>query len=149
MATITESVVIARPIHEVFAFIADARNDPLWCPNVRESEQTQGEGPAVGARYREVHKPGPKAAELDIEMLEHDPPRRAAWRASDESGTFVVSYDLEPVAGDATRVTQTDETLFQGLTRLLAPVIHFSVRRTLPKQFATLKSHLEEQSAGR
>ena len=147
MATITVTTELDHPIDEVFAFVADSRNDPLWCANVRECEQTEGDGPALGARYRAVHKPGPKASELRIEVLEYDAPRRIKWRQVDDAGTFVVTFDLEPTAAGGTRLTQTDETSWTGPFRLLAPVLHRVVRKTLPKQFASLRTVLDRATA--
>jgi len=35
------SIEIARPPEEVFAFLADARNDPRWCASVLACEQEE------------------------------------------------------------------------------------------------------------
>jgi uncharacterized membrane protein len=42
---IEKTVVIARPVDEVWAFISDARNDPRWCDKVESVDQVAGEGP--------------------------------------------------------------------------------------------------------
>jgi uncharacterized protein YndB with AHSA1/START domain len=39
---IVRSVEIDRPTADVFAFVADPRNDPRWCPKVRSVEQAAG-----------------------------------------------------------------------------------------------------------
>lgn len=143
MATITASTEIDRSIEEVFAVIADSRNDPLWCRTVLECAQTEGDGPGPEARYRAVHKPGPKASELRIDVLDFEPPKRITWRQVDDAGTFVVTMELEPVGASRTRLTQTDQTSWNGIFRLLSPVLHLVVRRTLPKQFDSLRAHLE------
>lgn len=147
MATIRARTEIDRPIDEVFAYVADSTNDPAWCDSVLECEQVAGDGPGLGARYRAVHQPGPKASRLDLEVIEYDPPRRIAWRQEDDAGTFHVSYDLESVPGGGTRLVQTDETSWHGVFRLLAPLLHWAIRRTLPKQFAALREVLEGDTA--
>ncbi len=147
MATITATTEVDRPVEDVFAFVADSRNDPLWCRTVLECEQTHGDGPGPGARYRAVHKPGPKASELRIEALEYDAPRRIKWRQVDDAGTFVVTFDLEPIGPGSTRLTQTDETSWNGVFRVLSPLLHRVVRKTLPKQFEALRAHLEPATA--
>ena len=43
MFTSTVAVVIARPLDEVFAFVADARNRPLWDDSVESEELTSPE----------------------------------------------------------------------------------------------------------
>lgn len=147
MATINVTTEIDRPIDEVFAFVADSTNDPSWCKNVLECEQVEGDGPGADARYRAVHKPGPKASELAVRVLEYDSPRRIAYEQVDDAGTFVVAYDLESVGDARTRITQTDETSWNGVFKVLSPLMHFVVRRTLPKQFAALKETVESENA--
>jgi hypothetical protein len=56
---IVREISIARYADEVFAFVADARNDPRWCPKVRSVALMSGDGPGAGARYAVVHKPVP------------------------------------------------------------------------------------------
>lgn len=149
MATISVTTEIDRPVDDVFAFVADSTNDPGWCKNVLECEQVEGDGPGPGARYRAVHKPGPKASELAITVLEYEPPRRIVYEQVDDAGTFVVTYDLEPAGDGRTRITQTDETSWNGVFKVLSPLMHLVVRRTLPKQFAVLKETLESQDTAR
>jgi hypothetical protein len=47
--TKTVSVQIARPLDEVFAFVADARNRPLWDDSVESEELTSPEPIGVGS----------------------------------------------------------------------------------------------------
>jgi uncharacterized membrane protein len=57
---IVREISIARPVEEVFAFVADARNDQRWCPKVRSvttrmrqaSRATLGAPRLLGPLYR-------------------------------------------------------------------------------------------------
>src|SRR5215208_1276216 len=50
---VDQSVVIERPLEEVFAFLADPENDAQWTPMVTETRKTS-EGPlGVGTRYEQ------------------------------------------------------------------------------------------------
>lgn len=135
---------IDRPIDEVFAFVSDPRNDPEWCATVREVEQTAGDEPAVGARYREMHDPRPgRAVPLVVEIRELDPPRRLVLFEEDFAAQLLVTYDLEALGEGRTRITQTSEVHLKGAWKLMTPATYIGVRATLPKQFAALKVHLE------
>lgn len=150
MTTITATAKLDHPIGEVFAYASDSRNDPEWCESVRSCEQTEGDGPSVGARYLAVHKPGPKASELAIETLEMDPPRWILWRQVDDAGTFLVSYDLEDLGDGRTRLTQTDEITWHGVFKVLGPlVVNRVVRRNLPRQLDDLAEVLAERARPR
>jgi len=71
MPSAQRTVVINRPIADVFAFFADAENDPKWRPAVKEIKR---EGPlGVGARYaQKVAGPGGRAVAADIEVTGYE-----------------------------------------------------------------------------
>jgi hypothetical protein len=59
---IVREVSIECPVEELFAFVADARNDKHWCSKVRSVEQVSGDGPGPNSPYAIVHKPGRRLA---------------------------------------------------------------------------------------
>lgn len=141
---IAKSVEIDRPVEEVFAFIRDPDNDPIWCPTVHESTQVEGDGPTVGAVYEQVHKPGPaKPTELTVELLEVDAPHHLHLRSIDELAWFDVHYHLEARPPGGTRLTQIDEAHFQGFAKLLQPIMWFAINAGMKEQFRQLKRLLE------
>ena len=145
---IRRSVEIDRPPAEVFAFIRDPDNDPVWCSTVLESEQVQGDEPVPGAVYRQVHRPGPaKSTELTVELLEIEPPHHLLARSTDELAVFDVRYELEELPGGRTRLTQVDDADFQGFAKVLQPVMWFAITRGIKRQFAELKQLLEDTNA--
>ena len=141
--TAEREVEIARPAEEVFAFVSDPLNDPRWCPKVKSCEQLEGDGPAVGARYRARHQPTrlKPAADIEVEILELDPPRRVRLREEDDDGVFDVTYLLEP-AGQGTRFVQRSDVDWK-LPRLLAAIGDRMVPRHLAGQMKGLKRELE------
>ena len=52
MRRLTGTIVIDRPIEEVFAFLADGENDIKFSPRLTSIERTTPEGTGVGATYR-------------------------------------------------------------------------------------------------
>ena len=50
------TVVIDRPIEEVFAFLADGENDPKFSPRVLEISKTTDGPPGVGTVYASTVK---------------------------------------------------------------------------------------------
>jgi uncharacterized protein YndB with AHSA1/START domain len=141
---IEKSVVIVRPIQEVWDYISDAGNDPHWCEKVEEVHQQAGNGPGANARYRVTHRPirlkGPK--QLAVSVEEYAPPRRLRLREEDDDGVFNVTYELEPV-GEATRLTQHDQIEWK-IPRFQHPIARRMVSRDIARQFAALKERLEK-----
>ena len=103
------AIEVDRPIEAVFDFVADARNDPVWCSRVKWCRQTAGEGPGPGARYETLHRPTrlKPAQTRSIEVIEFDRPTLIRWRQEDDNGVFTIGYSLEPV-GDGVRFIQRD-----------------------------------------
>jgi uncharacterized membrane protein len=120
------SVTVERPIEEVFAFLADGKNDPRWRSGVLDIERVAGEG--VGARYRQgVKGPMGRRVAADYEVTEFAPPRALAFRATAGPVRPEGRYELEP-AGDRTRVRFALECAPTGFARLMTPVVARTMR---------------------
>jgi uncharacterized protein YndB with AHSA1/START domain len=133
---------IARPPEEVFAFLADPRNDSEWCPRVLGCELRSGDGVEVGARFVARHSPSLKRAhERTIDVLELDAPHRIVTSQRDQVADFTITYELEPTA-TGTALTQRDD-IDWNVPFWQVPVARPIVRRHIPSQLATLKQVLE------
>lgn len=135
-------VEIDRPIEEVFAFVADPHNDPLWCPRVEACQQTGGDGPGPHARYEVVHSPTLQRRHVRrIEVADWQPPRRLVTRQSDDVADFTITYVLAPIPG-GTRLRQVDEIRWH-VARPFTPIGRLIVGRHIGDQLSRLKAHLE------
>jgi uncharacterized protein YndB with AHSA1/START domain len=136
------STVIARPIEEVFEFVADPRNDPRWCERVQWCRQVRGEGPAPDARYEAQHRPSgfPWSHLRRIAVVEVDPPRRVRWEQRDQLARFDIAYELEAVP-EGTLLTQRDEIHWRipGIGLVGRRI----VRRHIGEQHEVLRTILE------
>ena len=147
---VKREIEIARPIEEVFAFLADARNDPRWCPTVLSCEQLEGEGPAAGARYLARHKPTPfhRVMDRSIEVVGYRPPDRIEWRQEDGNGVFHIVYGLDATPR-GTRFTQADEIAWKVPRAVGRIAEHVFVRRHIDQQMRGLRRLLEAGTAAR
>lgn len=131
----SNEVVVARSPADVFAFLADAENDPAWRPGVLDIERVSGEGPSAGARYRQgVKGPGGRRLPADIETTALEPDRLVAFQAVEGPVRPEGRYELAP-DGAGTRVRFALHAELRGLKVAMAP----AVRRTM----ATEVGHLE------
>ena len=72
MPSATRTMIIRRPVSQVFAFFVDPANDMKWRPNVKEinAETTR----RVGGRIHQVIAgPGGRRVPADIEITAYDP----------------------------------------------------------------------------
>ena len=143
---IVRSIVIDRPVDDVFAFVADPSNDPRWCPKVLSVSQVAGNGPGPGGQWRVTHRPVPvrPAREMSYECVSWDPPRRIEWREGDGDDVIEVTYELEDAGEGSTRLTQRDEVRL-GAPRLLQPLFKGGIGRDLDRQLRELKRLLEHR----
>jgi uncharacterized protein YndB with AHSA1/START domain len=141
--TIEHAIVIARPLEEVWDFIADLRHDPQWCDKVKSVDQVEGDGPGAGSSYRAIHRPVRlrKPKELAVRVEEFKPPRAMRLSEQDDDAVFNVTYELEPAA-EGTRLTQRDHIEWT-IPKFQQPLGRAMVSRDIQRQFSTLKRLLE------
>jgi hypothetical protein len=98
MQTFQDTLTIARPVGEVFAFLADLRNIPRWNYAIARTVPTSPGPAGVGATYRQT-RTIPRRSEESLQITVFQPPTRLAVQG--ELGPFraTASYLLEPALG--------------------------------------------------
>jgi Polyketide cyclase / dehydrase and lipid transport len=69
-------IVIERPVDEVFDFVADARNEPRYNPRMLRAEKLTPGPVGLGTRFRDEFKSVGRPAEVTIEVVGYERPRR-------------------------------------------------------------------------
>jgi uncharacterized protein YndB with AHSA1/START domain len=142
MQRFENTVTIARPADEVFAFLADLRNIPKWNYAIARTVQTSAGPAAVGATYRQT-RTIPRRGEESLEITVFEPPTRLAVQGQIGPFQATTSYLLDPVA-DGTRLTNTVELEPASvLLRPLGPLAVPRVKAAVASNLATLKELLE------
>jgi uncharacterized membrane protein len=144
--SVSDSVVVARPVPEVFAFVADHENLPAWTVGVKQARRLTDGPPANGSRYRVVGTllGRPVGASYLVTGLE--PGRSFEGAMTSPVFGFCERYRFES-AGDGTRVSMTATVEPRGLFRLLAPVLAAGVRRQVKADHRRLKAVLERPAS--
>jgi uncharacterized protein YndB with AHSA1/START domain len=138
------TVTIDRPIEEVFAFLADGRNDKKFSPRILEIEKTTEGPPGVGTIYVSTAKDAGVKTKREFELTEFDAPRRIRW--AERSKNVVTApeggYDLEP-AGTGTKVTIYNVLEGHGAGKLIAPLALRSARKGADEFGRSIKAAVE------
>jgi uncharacterized membrane protein len=121
MTKIERSIVIDRPIGEVFEFTHDLTKSPLWQSTLVELEVLTDGPMRVGTRWREVRRFLGKRIETVIELTEFEPNTHSAIKMVSGPIPLNGTFALEPVGG-ATRFTVTGELDAHGFFKLAEPV---------------------------
>ena len=140
MPEASNSIIIARPVSDVFSFLANAENDKQWRSGVIEITRAGGQG--VGTTYRQVvGGPGGRRIDADIEITELVADQRIAFKTTKGPVRPAGSYDLQ--ATDAgTQVTFRLAASLGGLKKLMGPTVSKTMKSEV-SQLAELKRILE------
>ena len=142
MATFENTVMISRPIEEVFAFLSDFENVPTWNYAIIETHKIS-EGPVgVGTIYQQVRSV-PSHSKERFEVTAYNPPRQLEIRG--QLGPFPsrLAYALAAVP-EGTRITNAVELELRGPGRLLGRVAVPRVRDAVAANLHKLKELLEQ-----
>jgi quercetin dioxygenase-like cupin family protein len=139
---IERSVEIERPPEEVFAFVADLRNDSRWNSAIDEVRQTS-EGPLdVGTTFRTAAHFLGRRFETPEKVTEYEPDRKLSTEVSSGPLRFTGSRIVEGVAG-GTRLTLTAEGRSGGFFGIAEPIFARLAARRLETELSKLKDLLE------
>ena len=145
MASITNSVEIARSPEQVFAYVTDPSRLAEWQESVVSTRLEGGGAPGVGSRVTVVRRIGRGERTMTSELAELTSPRSWAVRGIDGPVRGNVKGTVEPL-DDGARSRVTIELDFEGhgIGKLLVPlVVRRQAQKEMPKNLQNLKERLE------
>ncbi|MHC4399385.1 MAG: SRPBCC family protein [Planctomycetota bacterium] len=142
MAGFKRSVVIDRPIREVFDFATNLDNAHLLMPNVTKVELLTPGELKPGSKFRETRIMKGKESAAVIEVVEHEPPELHAARSAMMGMEAVYRFRFAE-AGSGTRVDM--EALVRGnlLWKLFLGMISRMMEKEDGDYLQRLKSAVE------
>ena len=136
------TVMLRRPIDEVFAYVTDPSNEAEWHTDVIEARISPEGPPAAGKTLEAAFKfMGRHDAEADIELFE--PPRRARYRFHSAPMGMIptLTYEFEQ-AGAGTRFTRRVDIRPTGFARFVGPLFSPMVAKSNRDALRNLKRRL-------
>jgi carbon monoxide dehydrogenase subunit G len=117
------TVVIDRPINDVFGFLANGENDPKFSPRVQEIEKTSEGPPGIGTVYASTAKDAGLTTKRKFKYTEFEPPTKIRWTEISKNLVMATEggYDLAP-EGNGTRVTLFNVLEGRGIGKLITPL---------------------------
>jgi carbon monoxide dehydrogenase subunit G len=115
------SAVIDRPVDQVFAFLADGRNDPKFSPRVQEIKQTTDGPVGVGTVFESTVKDAGMKSSRTFEITAFEAPTKIRWTERSKNMITVPDggYDLEAVSDTQTKVTIHNTFAAHGFGKLI------------------------------
>jgi uncharacterized protein YndB with AHSA1/START domain len=144
MLQISGEIVIARPVEEVFALLADARNEPLYNPRILKAEKASAGRIGLGTRCEQTARSAGRAGQMIMEITEYLPPRRLSVISRSSVMRVRGTETFESVVG-GTRARYLWEVHPTGLAVLLTPVFAIFGRRLERNVWESMKKFLEQR----
>ena len=142
MVRVEDSIVVERPIIDVFAYLTDPETIPEWQGSALEAA-LEGNGPMqVGSRIDEKRKFLGRRMDSTVEVAEYEPPRRFAVKVRSGPGPVTVTNALSETDG-GTRIDAVLEGEPGGFFRLAEPLVARGAQREMRSNLETLKDVLE------
>jgi uncharacterized protein YndB with AHSA1/START domain len=142
---VERNISIARPPAEVFAYVADIRNDPTWHTDVLEvSSSTDVVG--MGTVFNVRVKPSMGVSEGTMTVSRFEPGRLIEFDGRMGRMAPRVTNICEPDA-QGTLVTRRVEIEPPGMMRLMSPLIASKIGKSNEGFLANLKRVLEGSGA--
>jgi hypothetical protein len=139
---IAQNVDIHCSLEEVFAFVADPRNDTRWTPAVEEVHKTS-EGPlGAGAIFEAVFRLLGRRF-VATKIAEYEPTRKVVLEPPTAGPVQLVGMRSVEAAPGGTRLTITFEGQTGGFFRVAEPIFAHLASRQLKVNLDDLKGLLE------
>lgn len=148
MPKIDVSETVNRPTDEVYAYLADPRNELQWQSSARDRE-VEGGGPiAEGSRIKATEQFLGRKLEFIYEVVEHDPDRILAMRTVSGPFDAELRYTIQS-ADEGTLIelhAEGAEGLGGAFGKLAEPVVTRIFKRETQHDLGKLKEILESES---
>jgi hypothetical protein len=133
--------LISRSIEDVWAYLADPRNELEWQSSARERDVSSGDEIEKGTRFRVVEGFLGRKQEFEFEVVEFEHNR--AFTARSISGPFASEYGYRLESADeGTSVTywaEAEAGLGGAFGKLLDPLVARMFQRDARSSLANLK----------
>jgi carbon monoxide dehydrogenase subunit G len=141
MFQVKVSIVINRPLEEVFVFLSNLENNLNWRSGMIKAEKIS-EGPiGVGTTYRMINNLFGREVEGEAVVTEYELNQKYA--TVNKSGLPIKTRRTFKSVEGGTRVTFTVETELGGFFKLVEPLVASIGKRRLAADAATVKKLIE------
>ena len=143
MSRVRGTLDIARPVDQVFDFVADQRNEPAYNPTMAEATKLTDGPLGVGTRFEATIVSRGKPLAVAIEYTGFDRPHRINSRSLMAGAITDGHVQCDPTP-TGTRFSWDWTVTVSGPARFAGPLIGFIGRRQERHIWTALKHHLED-----
>lgn len=143
MVRINDSLVIERPLEEVFDYAADQRNEPSYNPAMIRCEKVTPGPIGVGTRFDSALRRRGGEMAMSSEVISYDRPRAVTTRTTMPGAVVTGTLSFTTVSTTSTRMSWDWQLHPTGWLRLVAPLAAPIGRRFERRIWTGLRDRLE------
>jgi uncharacterized protein YndB with AHSA1/START domain len=136
---IRKETEIARPIEDVFDYVADPRNELQWHPRVRAMEKTSNGPIGAGTTFRGDYR---GSGVIDFTLVEYERPTFMRFTGRNGQVSMEATIRFHEQAGQTHGSFDLDMAP-RGAFKLVMPVLAPMIRRQYAQVMPALKRRLE------
>jgi len=137
------SRTVRRPASDVFAFIADASNNPSWQSGMVSCRWTSPPPIAIGSRYEQVARFMGRPVVSTFVVVDLEPGRMIQLKTIDSTFPIEVRRSVEPIDDASCAVSARITGGPEGWMRFLAPLMRRRAQRSVDADYDRLVELLE------
>lgn len=142
MSQISSSIVINRPIEDVFAVLTNVENTDKWFPGNVKEWWTSPPPHGVGSTRRARVKMGLMTTENDAVTTVYEPPHRAGLKGMSKNAPFEAMLTFESVER-GTLVDSSIELFMTGAAKLFGGMFTSWYQKSWDQGLVNLKRMME------
>ncbi len=148
MLKVEQSILIKKPVEQVWNFLTDFQNTPKWDIGVSETRQTS-QGPAgLGTTFQNIGPFLGRESVREYKVTELEPDKKVTVKLITPA-KFIqnaeVSYIFEATQ-NGTKLSAVGSVEFNGLFRVIQPILRRRAKKDSEGDLANLKRLLETQA---
>ena len=147
MTDVTTRVDIARPVAEVFAFVADQTNAPQWQTGLHEVRRLTTGPVGVGSEHEFVRTLAGRRFAPRIRFVAFEPDRFVEFEIPAGWITGTASYRTEALGGSSTVLVSRMQFAVRGPLSLVEPVLSRVLAKDSRRDEQRLRTLLEQRGA--
>ena len=144
MPRIAGDIVIDRPLDEVFEFVTDERNEPLYNAALLQSDKVSDGPVGIGTCCHALHRSPGRPVGMEVQITAYERPRRMASRTTMSWSDIDGALTFEP-QGESTKMRWSWNVHPKGFAKLLWPLVGVMGRRSERACWRQLKRYMESQ----
>ncbi|UCZ54448.1 SRPBCC family protein [Bacillus shivajii] len=147
MKTIEYSIVIHKPVHEVFQYVEDLSKRPNWESGVVKAKVINGNNYEKGATLQVTSKIVGKKVVAEADVVEFEENQKTECVAN-KPFTHIITNIYEPLSNESTRLIRkgtADPDEVKKFFKFATPMVMKMMEKNLKETSETLKEQLEKK----